>query len=181
MRKWKKWSQPYSSLTGLTNYWRWINTYPPHSQLHNIKLILPRSLVQVQWTVMIMTAVVVSWEKETVTSLIHNATSRGSSAFWSIFWYCYCKDWYLALLRDGLVSMQNVKTWNSFYYMLTTDRFEPDWYLFLVLHHCYCAKASLTYDTMLFTSLFSHYFNFLSFWNTTGNSRENSTPHNLEL
>lgn len=70
--------------------------------LYNIKLIFLSFLIQVQRTAMTMTAVV-SWEKKWVTFLIHNATSCGCTALWSIFWYCQRRDWYLVLFYDGFL------------------------------------------------------------------------------
>lgn len=80
---------------GFTNYQQWINKYP----LYYIKLIFLSFLMQVETTVMIMTAVVVSCGKRE--RLIHNAKSCGCMAFWSIFWYCQRRDWYLVLFFDG--------------------------------------------------------------------------------
>lgn len=42
-------------------------------------------------------------KKKWVTFLIHNATSCGCTALWSIFWYCQRRDWYLVLFYDGFL------------------------------------------------------------------------------
>lgn len=94
-------------LAAFTDYWRWINKNPPciHYTISSSFSFLS-FVIQVHRTVMILTAVVVSWEKERVTSLIHNTTSCGCTAFWSIFWYCQWRDWYLVLFYDGFLPVR---------------------------------------------------------------------------
>lgn len=87
-------------LACFTNYWWWINKYPPSIHYTMWSLFCLVFIIQVQGTVMIMTAVVVSWEKKRAASFIHNTTSCGCTAFWSIFWYCQWRDCYLVLFYD---------------------------------------------------------------------------------
>ncbi len=93
--------------------------YPPYK----MKLISLGFIIQVQRTVTIMTAVVVSWEKrERVTSFIHNTTSCGCTAFWSIFWYCQWRDWYLVLFYDRFLPVTvDAKWWVFDSDVLTVD------------------------------------------------------------
>lgn len=94
-------SHKHFHKSGLCWLHKWFRVDKQISTMHplyNMKLILHAFLMQVQSTVMIMTAVVVRVEKERVTSFIHNATSCGCIAFWSIFSHCQGGDSYLVFL-----------------------------------------------------------------------------------